>query len=69
MTRQSAETEAPKKRNSGVWIAIAVIVGLAIVAVVGFGALSNGGFSGMGERMKRFSSEVTGGLFGRKPKE
>ena len=69
VTRQSAETEAPKKNNSGVWIAIAVIVGLAIVAVVGFGALSNGGFSGMGERMKRFSSEVTGGLFGRNPKE
>ena len=69
MTQQSAQTEAPKKSGSGIWIAIAIIVGLAVVAVVGFGALSNGGFSGMGERMKRFSSEVTDGLFGKKPKE
>ena len=69
VTQQSAQTEAPKKSGSGIWIAIAIIVGLAVVAVVGFGALSNGGFSGMGERMKRFSSEVTGGLFGKKPKE
>ena len=69
VTRQSAETGAPEKSGSGIWIAIAIIVGLAAVAVVGFGALSNGGFSGMGERMKRLSSEVTGGLFGKKPKE
>ena len=28
-----------------------------------------GGFGGFGERVKRFSSEVSGGLFGKKPKE
>lgn len=67
--RQSAQTETQQRSGSGVWIAIAIIVGLAVVAVVGFGALSGRGFSGLGESMKRFSSEVTGGLFGKKPRE
>ena len=35
----------------------------------GFEGLEGGGFGGFGERVKRFSSEVSGGLFGKKPNE
>ncbi len=64
---QSAETEE-KRGGSGVWTALGIVAGLALLGGLGF-ALLSGGPSGLGERVRRFSSEVSGGLFGKKPRD
>ena len=64
---QSASTQT--KERSGVWTALAWIVGLAVLGGLAFAVVSGGGFSGLSDRVRRFSSEVSGGLFGKKPKE
>ena len=64
---QSASTRTEER--SGVWTALAWIVGLAVLGGLAFAVVSGGGFSGLSDRVKRFSSEVSGGLFGKKPKE
>ena len=64
---QSASTKTEER--SGVWTALAWIVGLAVLGGLAFAVVSGGGFSGLSDRVKRFSSEVSGGLFGKKPKE
>lgn len=51
----AAETGA----GSGVWKAVLWIVGIAVVGVVLFAVLSNGGFGGLGQRLKGFFGEVT----------
>ncbi|MGI5884768.1 MAG: hypothetical protein ACOX83_07390, partial [Candidatus Spyradocola sp.] len=66
-TQQSARTETEER--SGVWTALAWIVGIAVLGGLAFAVVSGGGFSGLSDRVKRFSSEVSGGLFGKKPKE
>ncbi len=68
VTQQSARTATGESGGSGVWVAIAWIVGVVVVGFIVFGVIANGGFGGFGERVKRFSSEVTGGLFGKRPK-
>lgn len=67
VTQQSARTQS--EESSGTWTAIAWIVGVAVVALLAFMVVANGGFAGLGDRMRRFSSEVSGGLFGKRPKE
>ena len=64
---QSASTRTEER--SGVWTALAWIVGIAVLGGLAFAVVSGGGFSGLSDRVKRFSSEVSGGLFGKKPKE
>ena len=64
---QSASTQTEER--SGVWTALAWIVGIAVLGGLAFAVVSGGGFSGLSDRVKRFSSEVSGGLFGKKPKE
>lgn len=65
---KSAAPETPAKdsnKGSGaiVWIILALVVGLGV-----FAFLSTGGKGG-GGKFKRSFSEMTGGLFGKKPKE
>ena len=67
VSRQSAQTETGGR--SGIWTAMGWIVGIVLLGGLTFGLVANGGFGGFGERVKRFSSEVSGGLFGKKPKE
>ena len=64
---QSASTKTEER--SGVWTALAWIVGLAVLGGLAFAVVSGGGFSGLSDQVRRFSSEVSGGLFGKKPKE
>ena len=64
---QSASTKTEER--SGVWTALAWIVGIAVLGGLAFAVVSGGGFSGLSDRVRRFSSEVSGGLFGKKPKE
>ena len=64
---QSASTQTEER--SGVWTALAWIVGIAVLGGLAFAVVSGGGFSGLSDRVRRFSSEVSGGLFGKKPKE
>lgn len=42
-------------------------VGLAVLAAVIYGIASTGSFGGMWNKVKRGTSEITGGLFGKKP--
>ena len=67
VSQQSAQTEMGGR--SGIWTAMGWIVGIVLLGGLTFGLVANGGFGGFGERVKRFSSEVSGGLFGKKPKE
>ena len=67
VSQQSAQTETGGR--SGIWTAMGWIVGIVLLGGLTFGLVANGGFGGFGERVKRFSSEVSGGLFGKKPKE
>lgn len=63
----SAKAETTKEKNrSSAATGIAWAVGLVILAAVVYGFLSTGSFKGMGEKIKRGASEVTGGLFGKK---
>lgn len=69
VTQQAKSTPTAKSGGSGVWKAVGWIVGIVVVGFIAFAAIANGGFSGMGDSVKRFSSEVTGGMFGKKPKK
>ncbi|MDR2514048.1 MAG: stage II sporulation protein P [Christensenellaceae bacterium] len=53
-------------RGDGSGSGIAWIIGLAVLGVLAF-ALLSGGFGNLGGRLKRFSSELTGGALGDKP--
>lgn len=55
--------ESNKGSGAIVWIIVALVVGLGI-----FAFLSTGGRGG-GDKFKRSFSEMTGGLFGKKPRE
>lgn len=53
------ESEAPASRGgSGIWIAIAIILGVAAAGLILFMLLSGGN---LGDRLRKFSSEITGG--------
>lgn len=55
--------------GSGVATGIAWIVGIAVLGVIAFAVISSGSLKAVPERLKRFSSELTGGVVGNKPEE
>lgn len=65
----SAKAEGTKtEKRSSAATGIAWAVGLVILAAIVYALVSTGSIKGMGEKIKRSASEVTGGLFGKKKK-
>ena len=65
----SAKAEGTKaEKRSSAATGIAWAVGLVILAAIVYALVSTGSFKGMGEKIRRSASEVTGGLFGKKKK-
>lgn len=63
-----AKAESTKsEKKSSAFTGIAWVVGLAIIAAIVYALISTGSFKGMAEKLKRGTSEITGGLFGKKP--
>ena len=66
----SKNTQPPAKLSSEgtgsgmLWLVILVIVGIAV-----FAFLATGSGKGMRDKIKRNTSEITGGLFGKKPRD
>ena len=60
---QAAEKADTKPAASGILWA----VGLAVLAAIIYALVSTGSFGGMWNKVKRGTSEITGGLFGKKP--
>lgn len=60
---------ATKAENKGAGKGIAWAVGLAVLAAIVYALAATGTFRGMGNRLGRGVSEITGGLFGKKPKD
>lgn len=60
---QAAEKADAKPAANGILWA----VGLAILAAIIYALVSTGSFGGMWNKLKRGTSEITGGLFGKKP--
>ena len=65
-TPQGAQQE---DGGSGVATGIAWIVGIAVLGAIAFAVISSGSLKAVPERLKRFSSELTGGVVGKKPEE
>lgn len=65
-TPQGAQQE---DGGSGVATGIAWIVGIAVLGAIAFAVISSGSLKAVPERLKRFSSELTGGVVGNKPEE
>ena len=65
-TPQGAQQE---DGGSGVATGIAWIVGIAVLGAIAFAVISSGSLKGVPERLKRFSSELTGGVVGKKPED
>ena len=60
-----AETTAEAGGSGAAW-GILWVVGIALAAIVGYGLITTGSFSGMWNKVKRGASETTGGLLGKK---
>lgn len=60
-----AETTAEAGGGGAAW-GILWVVGIALAAIVGYGLITTGSFSGMWNKVKRGASETTGGLLGKK---
>ena len=60
-----AETTAEAGGSGAAW-GILWVVGIALAAIVGYGIITTGSFSGMWNKIKRGASETTGGLLGKK---
>ena len=60
-----AETTAEARGSGAAW-GILWVVGIALAAIVGYGLITTGSFSGMWNKVKRGASETTGGLLGKK---
>lgn len=60
-----AETAAEAGGSGAAW-GILWVVGIALAAIVGYGLITTGSFSGMWNKIKRGASETTGGLLGKK---
>ena len=60
-----AETTAEAGGSGAAW-GILWVVGIALAAIVGYGLITTGSFSGMWNKIKRGASETTGGLLGKK---
>ena len=65
-TPQGAQQE---DGGSGVATGIAWIVGIAVLGAIAFAVISSGSLKAVPKRLKRFSSELTGGVVGNKPEE
>lgn len=61
-----AETKADAQARPALW-GILWIVGLAILGAAIYGLISTGSLGGMWNKLKRGTSEITGGLVGKKP--
>ena len=59
------ETTAEAGGSGAAW-GILWVVGIALAAIVGYGLITTGSFSGMWNKVKRGASETTGGLLGKK---
>lgn len=60
---QAAEKAEAKPSAKGIgWV-----IGLAVLAAIIYALVSTGSFGGMWNKLKRGTSEITGGLFGKKP--
>lgn len=55
--------------GSGVATGIAWIVGIVVLGAIAFAVISSGSLKAVPERLKRFSSELTGGVVGKKPED
>lgn len=60
-----SETTAETGGSGAAW-GILWVVGIALAAIVGYGLITTGSFSGMWNKVKRGASETTGGLLGKK---
>lgn len=60
-----SETTAEAGGSGAAW-GILWVVGIALAAIVGYGLITTGSFSGMWNKVKRGASETTGGLLGKK---
>ena len=60
-----AETTAEAGGSGAAW-GILWVVGIALAAIVGYGLITTGSFSGLWNKVKRGASETTGGLLGKK---
>lgn len=60
-----AETTAEAGGSGAAW-GILWVAGIALAAIVGYGLITTGSFSGMWNKIKRGASETTGGLLGKK---
>lgn len=60
-----AETTAEAGGSGAAW-GILWVVGIVLAAIVGYGLITTGSFSGMWNKVKRGASETTGGLLGKK---
>ena len=60
-----SETAAEAGGSGAAW-GILWVVGIALAAIVGYGLITTGSFSGMWNKVKRGASETTGGLLGKK---
>ena len=65
-TPQGAQQE---DGGSGVATGIAWIVGIAVLGAIAFAVISSGSLKAVPERLKRFGSELTGGVVGKKPED
>lgn len=63
-----SETTAEAGGSGAAW-GILWVVGIALAAIVGYGLITTGSFSGMWNKVKRGASETTGGLLGKKRSE
>ncbi len=66
-TAQAAGTVQENNQAGGT--GIAWIIGIAVVAAIIYALSATGSFKGMGTKLARGTSEVTGGLVGKKPKD
>lgn len=64
---QAESTQAEKKSSAATGIAWAV--GLAVLAAIVYALISTGSFKGMWQKMKRGTSEITGGMVGDKDRK
>ena len=60
---------ATKTEEKGASKGIIWLVVLAVLAAITYALVATGTFKGMAERIGRGTSEITGGLFGKKPKK
>lgn len=66
--KQTADKTAETGGSGATW-GILWTVGIALAAIVAYGLITTGSFSGMWDKVKRGASETTGGLIGKKRDE